>query len=111
MEILDIYINRKLEKISSDNIKKQEEIRKNDIFAKLASEYNSQVKALFNSSVIVLFRFDEFYQCRQNIAPRRYSIYLRIGSRTGGQIFSGTESILKNLSSVTSSGWGVSSPE
>lgn len=49
MEILDIYRNRKLEKISSDHIKKQEEIRKNDIFAKLASEYNSQVKALFKN--------------------------------------------------------------
>lgn len=49
MEILDIYRNRKLEKISSNHIKKQEEIRKNDIFAKLASEYNSQVKALFKN--------------------------------------------------------------
>ncbi len=49
MEILDIYRNRKLEKISSDHIKKQEEIRKKDIFAKLASEYNSQVKALFKN--------------------------------------------------------------
>lgn len=49
MEILDIYRNRKLEKISSDHIKKQEEIRKNDIFVKLASEYNSQVKALFKN--------------------------------------------------------------
>ena len=49
MEILDIYRNRKLEEISSNHIKKQEEIRKKDIFAKLASEYNSQVKALFKN--------------------------------------------------------------
>lgn len=63
MEILDIYMNRKLEKISIDNIKKQEEIRKNDIFAKLASEYNSQVKALFKNE------FNEEYKLG-DISPK-----------------------------------------